>query len=196
MACMKRTLVLFVGKQGSGKSTSATRLVHDLWATGRRAYKTKFAAPLYEMHDAVRKVLQRYGVDEVKGIDGPLLQVLGTEWGRNTRGNDLWVRLTSGAVLDYWESNPDGVVVIDDCRFENEFKIFDDHKEIRVIKVLLKAERLVRKARAEKWRDNEEHISETALDGYGEEWFDVVCDTTAVSIGDVTKAVIDVVNRS
>jgi GTPase SAR1 family protein len=177
-------IILISGKQGSGKTTLAKRIVTDLWAEGYKAVNFKFAGVLYQMHDAVRDVLKRYGLDELKGIDGQLLQVLGTEWGRNTRGHDIWVRCLQSAVRDYQIMTSDGFVVIDDCRFENEYRAFDD-----CLRVRLKAPVATRKLRAEKWR-SEEHISETALDSFGDEWFDIVADTSLESVNSITRRII------
>lgn len=187
---MKKVL-MFTGLQGSGKTTTAARVTQELWSLGYKAVRFKFADVLYQMHDAVRDVLKRYAIDELKGPDGTLLQLLGTEWGRKTRGEDIWVRVLRAVVTDYWISNPDGIVIIDDCRFENEYKMFFGEQSVQVIHVRLKAPRETRKLRAEKWRDNETHISETALDGMGDDWFSVVADTSLESVGSVARRIVD-----
>lgn len=46
------------------------------------------------------------------------LQTLGTEWGRNLIGDDLWLRAWLHAVET--ESDPGDVIVADDVRFANE----------------------------------------------------------------------------
>jgi GTPase SAR1 family protein len=195
MASIKR-VVMISGLQGSGKTTTANRLTQSLWAEGHKAVRFKFADMLYQMHDAVRAILKRSGLDDLKGVDGQLLQVLGTEWGRNTRGHDLWVRATRAAVFDYWFLNPDGVVVIDDCRFENEYKAFLGEEGVSVVQVRLIAPRDTRKLRAEKWRGDERHPSETGLEGLGDEWFDVVSDTSTESVESITRRILDELTRA
>jgi len=192
-----RKAILISGQQGSGKTTTANRVVQELWAQNYKAVKFRFADPLYQMHDAVRAVLKRYKLDDLQGIDGPLLQLLGTEWGRNTRGHDIWVRAFKASVLDYWFMNPDGIVVVDDCRFENEFKVFDSEAHVSVVHVRLRAPKEVRKLRAEKWRDNDQHPSETGLDGLSDAWFPVVADTSVESVSSVAGRIVhEIINKS
>ena len=179
------------GLQGSGKTTTATYLTHALWASGRKAQRLKFADILYEMHNAIRGILRRCGADELKTIDGPLLQLLGTEWGRKTRGEDIWVRCLLAAATDYWQQQPDGAVIIDDCSFENEHRAFMAMPEVAVTHVRLVADRATRKARAEKWRENETHASETGLDGLDDSYFDIVADTSRDSTGDIVERILD-----
>jgi hypothetical protein len=186
-----RKVLMLTGLQGSGKTTTAARVTQELWSLGYKAVRLKFADVLYQMHDAVRDVLRRYTMDEVKGPDGTLLQLLGTEWGRKTRGDDIWVRVLRASITDYWLMNEDGIVVIDDCRFENEYKMFFGEAGVQVTHVRLKAPRETRKLRAEKWRDNETHISETGLDGLGDDWFSIVADTSLESVGSVARRIVD-----
>ena len=186
-----RKIVIISGKQGSGKTTIAHRVVQELWSLGHKAVRFKFADTLYQMHDAVRGILKRNGLDKTDKVDGYLLQLLGTEWGRKHLGPDIWVAATRVAVMDYWITNPDGIVVIDDCRFENEYKIFIGEKDVWVMQVRLVAPVELRKKRAEKWRDNESHESETGLDGFGNEWFDVVSDTSLESISSITGRIVN-----
>lgn len=185
-----RQVIMISGRQGSGKSTTSRRVIDELWSAGKQAQHFKFAGALYEMHTAIRGILQRYGVDELKTIDGPLLQMLGTEWGRKTRGDDIWVRCLLASVKDYWAINPSGIVVIDDCRFENEHKVFYSLDNVHVVQVRLTAPRDTRKLRAEKWRDNETHPSETGLDNLDDSYFDIVADTSLESTGSIVGRIL------
>lgn len=160
---MEKVVVLLSGKQGSGKSTLAL---------GIGGLQMKFADPLYKMHWAIRDILEEYGQDDLQGIDGPLLQLLGTEWGRKTRSENIWV----DCLVTRVEESSASLIVIDDCRFPNELRAFDGATDIKVIKIRLHAGRDIRKERAEKWRDNELHLSETALDNLDAE-FDLHVDT-------------------
>jgi hypothetical protein len=53
------------------------------------------------------------------------------------------------------------LVIIDDCRFPNEFEAFPE-----ALRVRLNADEKVRKLRTEAWRENTLHPSEVSLDIY------------------------------
>lgn len=155
-------VLLISGKQGSGKSTTAQAVCESLKYQGRRVGIFKFADPIYEMHDQVLKVLTKYQEPHT-GLDGRLLQLLGTEWGR-AKNPDMWVNLLRSrlkALVGAYE-----LVIVDDLRFPNELKLCDGLRNIdRVFKVRLFAEESIRRERALKWRPTD-HESEVALDGH------------------------------
>lgn len=175
-------IIMITGKQGSGKSTLASGLLKKLLFTGYSVECLKYASPLYKMHDAVRSILVEYvgPSGDMVGIDGPLLQVLGTEWGRKTRGVDFWVNILKARVAslqcDY--------LIIDDVRFENELFAFDD-TEHSVYKIRLTAPEDVRRARAEKWRENTQHASEVGLDGVDDKEFFIKFSTSGYGADEV-----------
>lgn len=166
---MSINVILISGKQGSGKSTLAENLEHALRSYARVTV-AKFAAPLYDMHREIRSVLQRVGADNMDSnlIDGPLLQLLGTEWGRKTRGEDFWANIAKKRVaVDiklHGHNKRKSIYIFDDCRFENEIKAFDAQIGYNVVRVRLEAPENVRKERARKWRENTDHPSEIGLD--------------------------------
>lgn len=179
---MKRKvqIILFSGKQGSGKTTSVEEL--KKWALKHDwlFQSVKFADPLYKMHNAILEILDNYGI-ETPEKDGPLLQMLGTDWGRKQYGNDIWAKLGRAEVdriIKFWgdssqKENYPGMVVVDDCRFVNEVEIFPD-----AIKIRLECDRDTRKGRCPSWRDNENHPSETQFDGAdGNSFFNEIFDT-------------------
>jgi AAA domain-containing protein len=177
----KPQILLISGQQGSGKTTT-TNLVSELMFQAKWNYRSfKFASPLYAMHDAVRNIALEYGIP-MPEKDGPLLQMLGTEWGRNHYGQNIWVeicRKNIDSVLDIWTRNDQAqkqqgsCAIIDDCRFPNEFDGFPD-----AFKVRLQCREEVRKQRTHAWRENTGHLSETALDGYDADGkFDLYIDT-------------------
>lgn len=188
-----KKVVLISGKQGSGKSKTAKALTDLLWENGGGnviAAQFRFAGPLYEMHDVVLKVLKKYGIERPELVkDGPLLQVLGTEWGRNTVDQDLWVKCCQNGVQAWFDRdavNYKAFAVIDDCRFPNEFHSQPDDKALRV---RLECDREIRKSRCSQWRENENHESEIALDGYAEKGlFDIYLDTGAVGSSPAVSA--------
>ena len=161
----KHRVILISGKQGSGKSTTAEALVKRLIGVGIEQTRIfKFAGPLYEMHDAVLSILTKYGVHRPGLVkDGPLLQVLGTEWGRNTVDSNIWVKCAKAQVQNWFDRRPNeyAFAILDDCRFENEFDAFPDAFKIR-----LECNDKWRKERCSMWRDNQNHPSEIGLDAY------------------------------
>jgi uridine kinase len=160
-------IILISGRQGSGKTTLAKGLCKAL-----NASHIKFADPLYEMHEAIKNVAQRYDIP-FNEKEGTLLQLLGTEWGRKVKGDDVWVNACKSKVAERLSWSKDSVVVIDDARFENELKAFPEAFTIR-----LYANEEERKGRADGWRDNTQHASETGLDNVQDEEFNLVVDTT------------------
>lgn len=178
-------VVLISGKQGSGKST----LTRELMRLFPEAQEFKFAGPIYQIHDYARTMLDALGVEippNLKAKDGPLLQYLGTEWGRKSIADDVWVKCAQGAVRNYLRNSVGRVVaVFSDCRFKNEFHAFPDALTIR-----LECDRDARKARAEMWRDNENHPSEVDLDGYAYDGkFDFVIDSLKSDVGECVQRI-------
>lgn len=167
-------IVLISGKMGSGKTTLARRLHEHFTAKGYNAIRTRFAEPLYQMQDKVREVLKDFNYTnyDYETKDGPLLQLLGTEWGRKTVDENIWVDLIKSKYefeKDLMRSkglDPDEglVFLVEDCRFKNELDYFPEAISFR-----LECSREVRKSRCEMWRDRDTHPSETDLDGYATE---------------------------
>lgn len=183
-------IIFFIsGKQGSGK-TSLSRAL-DSALVSRQVYRLRFAGPLYEMHDAVRGVLSRYGIPyDIEKKDGDLLQLLGTEWGRKKFGYDVWVNALLEAIRRVPKQD---VVVIEDGRFENEF---DSFSNIRCcVRIRLECSREIRKQRAEFWREREDHVSETGLDHYASMGrFDMVLDSDRFTTAELCSQVLSFVN--
>jgi hypothetical protein len=119
-ASARRRIIGFTGLAGSGKSTAADRLI-----TAHGWQRVRFSGPLKAM-------LAALGLTDAE-IEGDRKEVpcellcgrtprhamitIGTEWGRDLIGPDLWVRAWRAAV----DRMPAGVpVVVEDVRFENE----------------------------------------------------------------------------
>ncbi len=83
-------IIMISGKQGSGKTTLATALQNLIKEKNVNCRVLKFAGPLYEMHDAVITIFEKYGIVIPKPFK-VLLQYLGTEVGRNSVDKDVWV---------------------------------------------------------------------------------------------------------
>lgn len=167
----KATMFVISAKQGGGKTTLANLLKTQF----TEAKICKFADPLYRIHDAVWDVVGEYGVLPREKKSGDLLQMLG-DFGR-CRDQNVWVKCTQNWVR-FQIAMGARYLINDDTRFENEFLAFDDMPELMVHKIRLECDRDIRKARCDAWRENENHISETALDRWAAEGkFDLYYDS-------------------
>jgi hypothetical protein len=122
-------LIAFTGPAGSGKSTAADALVEEGWV------RVKFADPLKNM---MRAFYRSCGLEDGTYIEARIeglmkeepdpflkgrtprhaMQTLGTEWGRNTIHESVWVEAWCQKVINMFDRGLD--VVVDDCRFPNE----------------------------------------------------------------------------
>lgn len=180
-------IVLLSGKQGAGKTTIADGLKATFVRRNVAFHSLPFAGPIYEMHDFCRKTLKDCGVEVPHKIkDGNLLQLLGTEWGRKTVGENIWVEALIGRVARLRMENPivPLIVVIPDCRFKNEFAAFPD-----ALKIRLECPSMVRRERAEMWRKDETHQSEVDLDSYVDK-FDLTFNTAFQPVEEIVPVVV------
>lgn len=183
-------ICLISGKQGSGKTTLSEKLKKELIKDGFVVFTMKFADILYDMHNAVRGVMKQSDPENVlrydyEKKDGDLLQLLGTEWGRK-KNPDIWVKLVLNRAMAIERrfaemKSHDFVIIIDDCRFPNELDVFKNFYP-DTFTVRLRCPESLRKSRAEYWRENTNHPSETALDEYEENRkFDIILPTDAMT---------------
>lgn len=193
---METTIILLSGKQGSGKSSIQKELSEQLRKRESNFVITlNFADILYEMHDAVLSILHKYIEPRKIVKDGPLLQLLGTEWGRNTISDNIWVYLLKkkiGIMSLTLKEYKNAFFIIGDCRFDNEFDAFPDKDLPNVLKIRLVASEDVRKIRCSMWRENSTHISEIALDKYyNENKFDLCLDTETCTVIKCVEVIMD-----
>lgn len=116
-------LIGFSGGMGSGKSTAIYHL-QGLYPN-TAVVLVKFAGPLYEMQEAIYKIVLPVHVrPESFTKDRKLLQWLGTDWGRDTIGENVWVDLWKAKVQEYNDfyrtRHKSYIIVCDDVRFDNE----------------------------------------------------------------------------
>lgn len=169
-------IVLISGKQGSGKTTLVAALQHLL--PKRHVTEFKFASTIYQIHNFARMRLRELRIpipEELAVKDGPLLQLLGTEWGRQTYGADIWVKCCRAEIEQFFEYlvRKPRIAVVSDCRFKNEFEAFPN-----ALRVRLECPKLARKDRCEQWRENDTHPSEIDLDDHVHNGqFDMIFDT-------------------
>lgn len=159
-------IIIISGKQGSGKTTLAKGVLFNT----SQCHLLKFADPLYEMHETIRIVAKAYDIPFEKK-EGKLLQFLGTEWGRS-KDENIWVNVMRKRIEKRLNDFPEATMIIDDCRFENEFYAFPS-----AIKIRLEASEEKRKQRAEGWRENVNHPSEIGLDNIPKEQWDLIINT-------------------
>jgi hypothetical protein len=114
-------IIGITGYAGSGKSTAAKHLVERHGFT-----LVKFAGPLKAMMRCLG-LGDREIEGDLKEEPHPVLnyktpryamQTLGTEWGRDLIGQNLWVDAAMASAATVIDQG--GRVVIDDCRFPNE----------------------------------------------------------------------------
>lgn len=167
-------IVMISGKMGSGKST-LTRKLLELENQRGPAMELRFAEAIYDMHDFCRDYLKNCGI-KVPDKDGKLLQLLGTDWGRASYGENVWVDIVKNSVIHAEGFSPQQLIVISDCRFMNEFDAFPEALRVRLV-----CGEDTRKNRAESWRENTQHPSEIDLDQYSfDKRFDLYIDTEKV----------------
>jgi len=128
-------LVALSGAAGSGKTTAADYLIEHYGY-----HRIKFAGPLKDMlyaigltHGEVEGTSKQFPSDLLCGrTPRYVMQTLGTEWGRDLIGNDLWVNLWQRRVTAMAAERPDARFVVDDMRFPNELEAVKQLGGVRI----------------------------------------------------------------
>lgn len=176
-----KTVILISGKKGYGKDT----LCSFIQKNSRQSFvRVAYADTLKEMTALfVQQILQLDVPKEVffdaklkeEPITIPfvekqitpryLLQVFGTEFIRDKFDTNYWVKVAWNKIISKYPSDN---IIITDCRFPNEIKIFKQFasqtNEYKVITVRINKSSV--KTKAKKFFAPKEHPSETALDSY------------------------------
>lgn len=119
-------IIALYGPQGCGKTEAASALA------GRPGWiKLSFAGPLYDMLSVMLGCDARM-LDKKQPADGlcgktvrHALQTLGTEWGREHIGKDVWVEAMKSRILAHENTGNTEGIVIDDLRFTNEYHMLN-----------------------------------------------------------------------
>jgi dephospho-CoA kinase len=86
---IKMKLIAFTGQMGSGKSTAVSTLREF---ADNPVHNIKFAQTLYDIQNYIYERIESvYKRPEDFIKDRKLLQWIGTEWGRGTISESLWV---------------------------------------------------------------------------------------------------------
>lgn len=125
---MRPKIIGFTGAKTSGKTTAAMALQHSKWLP-KKVGIMSFAQTLKGM---ARLILPREAFlpenkeDVTYGICGRtpryVMQTLGTEWGREMVGNDLWLEVMRRNLANTTFKT----VIVDDVRFNNEAELIID----------------------------------------------------------------------
>ena len=120
-----KKLIALTGPKGVGKSTYAKFLASEngvvvSFATPIKQMLKQIAGDEYVFGDKKNAIVPHLGV-----TGRFLLQTLGTEWGRETIDQDIWVNSVRRMLTKqfFQEYHP---VIIDDLRFENEAAMVHD----------------------------------------------------------------------
>ena len=123
----KIQIIALFGEQGSGKTTVANAIASSPRLPNDKKWKRRsFAQPIRDMLSALMpKHLLSPTEDKtapIKALKGKniryTMQTLGTEWGRNMIGENIWI----DALIQWASDNNVKRVVIDDLRMNNEFE--------------------------------------------------------------------------
>lgn len=114
-----KNLIALTGPMRCGKSTATKYLKYKLESIGYIVKINKFAQTLYDLQSLIYNRLGKTLADK----DRVLLQLLGTNWGRNTIDQNIWVNSWKRDlnIIRQSTSNEKKLIVIcDDLRFDNE----------------------------------------------------------------------------
>lgn len=116
-------IIGFSASMGAGKSTAVEKLKDHV----DKLELVKFAGPLYEIQELIYdKIASVYTRPKSFVKDRKLLQWIGTDWGRETISNTIWLDLWKTKVNSIRNSSLNAselLIVCDDVRFDNEAEL-------------------------------------------------------------------------
>jgi hypothetical protein len=153
--------IAICGKQGSGKTTIIKAIQAELERTGVPSRVISFAEPVKSVSKAILEALGLIAADTPEEQWKYQFRNVPQTVGVHLRGydNDIWVNLASRRLQNLSHGT---VALNDDCRFPNEVEAL---KAAGVYVARIEADRDLRLQRLGQLK-NEDHVSETALDGY------------------------------
>jgi len=129
------SLIAFTGLKGSGKDTAGKFLtsLHGHTPVSFASFLKSMCMSFIVSQGADLETAQRLTNGTIEDKETPsvffnnctprhAMQTLGTEWGRNLLGDDIWVNALRNKLLAY----PNQKYVITDLRFENEVEMVKD----------------------------------------------------------------------
>lgn len=133
-------IYLITGLKRSGKNTFADMLQAEYEYIGYEVLRISFADalrehlsilnPLVSAGVAWNEAIAEFGYDQAKEKFAEmrrLMQVYGTEVVRDRIHNNFWAQQVFFAACNFFHNPRNKVVIVDDCRFHNEWKRFQDH---------------------------------------------------------------------
>lgn len=133
-----QSFIGLAGRKHSGKSEVAKILGQHFQKSGVPVQVLSFASPLKCMLETLGIPKEAiYGKDKEKPLEGyggitgrHLMVTLGTEWGRKLVHQDIWI-----FALAQKAKNLEGIIVIDDVRFESELHWLQSQKDATILGV-------------------------------------------------------------
>jgi hypothetical protein len=149
-------IIGFSGAKGVGKSSLASELQSRIEKTEIMS----FAEPLKKMLEVIGVSQEIMADPKLKNEALPwlgvtprfMLQTLGTEWGRDMVHNQIWLKVMNRKLA----SSKAGLVLIDDCRFQNEADLIRSRAGV-VIELYRKGIQYDRGHTSEKGIDNPDY---------------------------------------
>lgn len=152
---MKKTILLIIGKKGTGKTTTANQVIKNYDGI---AELLSLATPIKtKMNKVIEEEFGKEYLEDsnLKEKIRPLYQGFG-EAGRRI-DKTFWIK----RVIKLIEQSTSDLIIIDDIRFQNELTAFDAYKTVSV-----------RMDRESIFKGVDTHESEVGLNGIPKEYYD------------------------
>ena len=151
------------GKAESGKTTFAMMLKEELEAVDKKVLLINYA-------DFLKFIAKQYynWNGEKDEYGRKLLQRLGTDQGRELVGENFWVDMVINTTI--MASKDFDIAIVADCRFPNEFNRWRERGN-DMFKIRMERPQHISKLT----KEQQNHPSETALDGYTDKNMITIC---------------------